>query len=129
MKRGANVITRSDRKAGRIRRHVRIRKRVFGTPERPRLAIFRSLNHIYAQVIDDRTGRTVVSASTLDADVKAAVGGNGGNMAAAKQVGITVARKAVEKGIKQVVFDRGGNIYHGRIAALAEAAREGGLEF
>lgn len=129
MKRGANVITRSDRKAGRIRRHVRIRKRVFGTSERPRLAIFRSLNHIYAQVIDDRTGRTVVSASTLDADVKAAVGGNGGNMAAAKQVGITVARKAVEKGIKQVVFDRGGNIYHGRIAALAEAAREGGLEF
>lgn len=129
MKRGANVITRSDRKAGRIRRHVRIRKRVFGTPERPRLAIFRSLNHIYAQVIDDRTGRTVVSASTLDADVKAAVGGNGGNLAAAKQVGITVARKAVEKGIKQVVFDRGGNIYHGRIAALAEAAREGGLEF
>lgn len=123
------MITRSDRKAGRIRRHVRIRKRVFGTPERPRLAIFRSLNHIYAQVIDDRTGRTVVSASTLDADVKAAVGGNGGNMAAAKQVGITVARKAVEKGIKQVVFDRGGNIYHGRIAALAEAAREGGLEF
>lgn len=123
------MITRSDRKAGRIRRHVRIRKRVFGTTERPRLAIFRSLNHIYAQVIDDRTGRTLVSASTLDADVKAATGGNGGNAAAAKQVGLTVARKAVEKGIKQVVFDRGGYIYHGRIAALAEAAREGGLEF
>ena len=108
---------------GRI--HVRIRKKLKGTPERPRLAVFRSVAHIYAQVIDDVEGRTLVSASSVDKDGKT----KGGNVAAAKAIGKLVAERAKEKGVKQVVFDRGGYQYHGRIKALADAAREAGLEF
>lgn len=112
----------------RIKRHYRVRKNVSGTAERPRLNVFRSSNNIYAQIIDDTAGVTLAAASTLDADVKAKVA-NGGNKEAAKEVGIAVAKKAIEKGIKQVVFDRGGYIYHGRVAELAAGAREGGLDF
>lgn len=110
----------------RVRIHQRIRQRVHGTEERPRLAVFRSLHHIYAQVIDDRKGHTLVSASS--ADKKAGLP-NGGNLAGAKEVGRLIAERAKEKGITKVVFDRGGFLYHGRIKALAEAARQGGLEF
>lgn len=112
----------------RIKRHYRVRNTVSGTAERPRLNVFRSSSNIYAQVIDDTAGVTLVSASTLDADVKAKIS-NGGNKEAAKEVGLAVAKKAIEKGIKQVVFDRGGYIYHGRVAELAAGAREGGLDF
>jgi len=112
----------------RIKRHYRVRRNVSGTAERPRLNVFRSSSNIYAQIIDDTAGVTLVAASTLDADVKAKIS-NGGNKEAAKEVGIAVAKKAIEKGIKQVVFDRGGYIYHGRIAELAAGAREGGLDF
>ena len=110
----------------RRRIHTRIRRRLSGTAERPRLAVFRSLNHIYAQVIDDRAGRTLVSASTVQ---ESAGVGAGGNVAGAKAIGKLVAERAVAQGIKKVVFDRGGYLYHGRIKALAEAAREAGLEF
>jgi large subunit ribosomal protein L18 len=110
----------------RIRIHKRIRQRVAGTPGRPRLAVFRSLKHISAQVIDDSTGHTVVSASSAG---KKEGGGSGGNVAGAKQIGRLVAERAKEKGIKKVVFDRGGYLYHGRVKALADAAREAGLEF
>ncbi|HEY9060292.1 MAG TPA: 50S ribosomal protein L18 [Pseudobacteroides sp.] len=112
----------------RLRKHVRVRKKIKGTPERPRLNVFRSLNHIYAQVIDDTTGNTLVAASTLDESLKGKVK-FGGNKEAAKEVGKLIATKAVAKGIKLVVFDRGGYLYHGRIKELAEAAREAGLEF
>ncbi|MDI6728260.1 MAG: 50S ribosomal protein L18 [Thermodesulfovibrionales bacterium] len=112
----------------RERRHARIRKKVFGTAERPRLSVFRSLNHIYAQIIDDTTGHTIVSASTLDKEFKEEKG-HKGNVAMAKKVGQLLALKASKSGIKSVVFDRGGYKYHGCIKALAEAAREGGLEF
>ncbi|URZ14790.1 50S ribosomal protein L18 [Clostridium felsineum] len=110
----------------RRRRHLRVRNKISGTPVRPRLAVYRSEKNIYAQVIDDVNGTTLVSASTLDKDfsVKA-----GSNKEAAKLVGETVAKKALDKGIKQVVFDRGGYIYHGRIKELADGAREAGLEF
>ena len=104
--------------------HSRIRRKVKGSTERPRLAIYRSLNHIYAQVIDDQKGETIVATSTLALKLK-----TGGNVAAAKEIGKSIAEKAVEKGIKKVVFDRGGLLYHGRIKALADAAREAGLEF
>lgn len=114
-----------DKDARRRRIHVRIRNRVKGTSERPRLAVFRSLKHIYAQVIDDRSGRTLVSASSAE---KAAIS-KGGNVAGAKAIGKLLAERAVANGIKQVVFDRGGFLYHGRIKALADAAREAGLEF
>ena len=106
--------------------HKRIRLKVRGTSERPRLAVFRSVAHIYAQVIDDTKGHTVVSASSKD---KAAEVKSGGNVAAAKAIGESIARRAKEKGITKVVFDRGGYLYHGRIKALADAAREAGLEF
>ena len=106
--------------------HGRIRKKVRGTAVRPRLAIFRSLNHIYAQVIDDEKGATLCSASTVE---KAAGVGNGGNADAAKAIGRLIAERAKDKGITQVVFDRGGYIYHGRVKSLAEAAREAGLQF
>ncbi|HWP44236.1 MAG TPA: 50S ribosomal protein L18 [Blastocatellia bacterium] len=106
--------------------HKRIRKKISGTGERPRLAVFRSLNHIYAQVIDDASGRTIVSASTVEPEFR---GRSGGNIAAAKDVGKLIAERAKEKGISRVVFDRGGYIYHGRVRNLAEAAREAGLEF
>jgi large subunit ribosomal protein L18 len=112
----------------RLRRHRRIRKQVVGTPARPRLAIFRSLNHIYAQVIDDVAGRTLCSASS-DQGAVVAEGQSTGNKVAAEKVGAAVAARALEKGIKSVVFDRGGFIYHGRVKALADAARKAGLAF
>ncbi len=112
----------------RIKRHLRIRKTVNGTPERPRLNVYRSSNHIYAQIIDDKAGRTLVSASTLDKDLKEKLEATG-NKDAAKVVGKLVAEKAIAKGIEEVIFDRGGYIYHGRVKELAEGAREGGLKF
>jgi large subunit ribosomal protein L18 len=108
----------------RLRIHTRIRRKVKGTPERPRLAVFRSVKHIYAQVIDDVAGHTVVAASSSEKEGK-----GGGNMSGAKAIGKLVAERAKDKGIKSVVFDRGGYHYHGRVKALAEAAREAGLEF
>ncbi|MTI48321.1 50S ribosomal protein L18 [Sporosalibacterium faouarense] len=110
----------------RKKRHLRLRNKVQGTPERPRLNVFRSSNHIYAQVIDDLAGDTLVAASTLDEEIKS---DSTGNKEAAKKVGKLVAERAVKKGIDEVVFDRGGYIYHGRIKELAEGAREGGLKF
>ncbi|HUB00334.1 MAG TPA: 50S ribosomal protein L18 [Terracidiphilus sp.] len=118
------MITQTQRNEIRKRIHARIREKLAGTTERPRLNVYRSLNHIYAQIIDDQKGETLASASTLAMKLK-----TGGNIASAKEVGKTVAEQAVEKGIKQVVFDRGGYLYHGRIKALADAAREAGLEF
>ncbi len=116
------------KKESRERRHRRIRKKVFGVPERLRLSVYRSLNHIYAQIVDDFKGHTVVSASSLDKELKDEKS-HKGNIETAKKIGELIARKALEKGIKKVVFDRGGYLYHGRIKALAEAAREAGLEF
>lgn len=113
----------------RLKRKRRVRTKVRGTPERPRLSVFRSAKHIYAQVIDDDTARTVVSASSLSKDIRQGLEGRGGNREGAAVVGQNVAKKALEKGIKTVVFDRNGFLYHGRIKALAEAARENGLEF
>lgn len=117
-----------ERNKERLRKHARVRKKVFGTPERPRLNVFRSLKNIYAQIIDDTKGHTIVSASTIDPALKGKVA-YGGNKEAAKMVGKLVAERALEKGIKTVVFDRGGYLYHGRVKELAEAAREAGLEF
>ncbi len=114
------------KRALRIRRHYRVRKRVNGTTERPRLAVFRSTRHITAQVIDDTSGRTLAAASTNESALRT---GSGGNVAAAVVVGTLVAERAKAAGIARVVFDRGGNRYHGRVAALADAAREAGLEF
>ncbi len=122
------MINKQNRNEIRLRKHVRVRKKVTGTTERPRLNVFRSLKNIYVQIIDDSTGNTLVSASTLDAALKGKVA-YGGNKEAAKEVGKLIAAKAVEKGIKQVVFDRGGYIYHGRVKELADAAREAGLDF
>jgi large subunit ribosomal protein L18 len=121
------VLTESKRES-RNRRRVRIRKTVSGTPERLRLSVFRSLNHIYAQLIDDTKGHTVVAASTRDKEVQAEKI-HKGNVQAAKHVGSLIAKKALERGIKKVVFDRSGYMYHGTIKALAEASREAGLEF
>jgi large subunit ribosomal protein L18 len=118
------MITQTQRNEIRKRIHARIREKMAGTGERPRLNVYRSLNHIYAQVVDDAKGETLVSASTLALKLK-----TGGNIAAAKEIGKALAERAVEKGIKRVVFDRGGYLYHGRIKALADAAREAGLEF
>ena len=109
----------------RIRRHIRVRTKISGTPERPRLNVFRSNSHIHCQIIDDVNGVTLCSASTMDKDFE----GNGGNKEAAKKVGAAIAKRAADKGIAEVVFDRGGYIYHGRVKELAEAAREGGLKF
>jgi large subunit ribosomal protein L18 len=122
------VINRTDRQAIRRNKHKRVRKNIFGTAEKPRLAVFRSLNHIYAQLINDELGVTLAAASSLDPEFKVS-GESGGNIAGAQKVGELFAKRALEKGVKQVVFDRGGNIYHGRIAALAQSAREAGLEF
>jgi len=122
------VLKQYDRKSARQKRQLRIRKKIFGTSDRPRLSVFRSLDHIYAQIIDDTTGNTLVAASTLDKELKGQLN-TGGNIEAAKAVGKLVAEKAKAKGITQVVFDRGGNIFHGRVKALADSAREGGLEF
>lgn len=116
------------RNIARQRRHARLRRHIAGTAERPRLNVYRSLSNIYAQIIDDAAGCTLAAASSLDPEVKAAHA-YGGNAEAAKAVGELVAKRALEKGINAVVFDRGGYIYHGRIAALAEGAREGGLTF
>ena len=118
------MITQTKRNEIRQRIHSRIREKLSGTTERPRLNVYRSLNHIYAQVIDDSKGVTIASASTLAGKINA-----GGNVAAAKEVGKLVAEQAIEKGVKKVVFDRGGYLYHGRIKALADAAREAGLVF
>jgi large subunit ribosomal protein L18 len=119
------MIRKIEKKEIRNRIHQRIRRKLSGTAERPRLAVFRSVAHIYVQVIDDAEGKTLVSASTVDKTAKS----KGGNVAAAKSIGKLVADRAKEKGIKKVVFDRGGYQYHGRIKALADAAREAGLEF
>ena len=116
----------------RSRIHERIRSRVRGTPERPRLAVFRSLSHIYVQVIDDSAGKTLVAASSAEKSGKAGASGKkpaGGNIAGAKAIGKSIAERAKEKGIQKVVFDRGSYLYHGRVKALADAAREAGLEF
>jgi large subunit ribosomal protein L18 len=112
----------------RQRRHRRVRKRVSGTSERPRLAVFRSLNHIYAQVIDDTAGATLAAASTLDPSLRSALK-SGGDVEAATAVGKLIAERAREKGVEKVVLDRGGYLYHGRVQHLADAAREGGLQF
>lgn len=114
-----------DKKANRVKRHVRVRAKISGTPDCPRLNVFRSAKHIYAQLIDDTKGVTLCSASTLEKGFE----GFGGNAEAAKKVGQTLAERAKEKGIGDVVFDRSGYVYHGRVAALAEGAREGGLNF
>ena len=116
------MLTKVSKNATREKIHTRIRKKLAGTTARPRLNVYRSLNHIYAQVVDDQTGTTIVSASTIKLKT-------GGNVAAAKEIGKTIAGLAQEKGVKKVVFDRGGYLYHGRIKALADAAREAGLEF
>lgn len=121
-------LRKNKRNEARQRRHARLRRHIAGTAERPRLNVYRSLANIYAQVIDDASGRTLAAACSLDADVKASHP-YGGNKDAAKAVGELVAKRALEKGINTVVFDRGGYIYHGRVAALAEGAREGGLTF
>jgi len=112
----------------RKRAHLRIRRRIQGTGERPRLAVFKSLKHVYAQVIDDLEGRTLAAASSLDPAVKGLVESDGSNVETAKAVGKTIAERAKAQGIASVVFDRGGYIYHGKVKALADAAREGGLE-
>ena len=119
------MIKRPDTRAQRIKRHNRVRGKISGTAERPRLSVFRSENNIYAQIIDDVAGVTLVSASTVEKGFE----GNGGNVEAAMKVAATVAERALKKGIEDVVFDRGGYIYHGRVKALAEGAREGGLKF
>ena len=122
------IKTKEDR---RNRIKFRIRKRVQGTSERPRLTVFRSVSHIYVQVVDDMSGRTIASASTVESTVKGglAKGVSGGNVAGAKAIGKTIAERLLEKGVKHVVFDRNGFLYHGRVKAVAEAAREAGLEF
>ena len=122
------MLKKADKNAKRLQRHKRVRRKVFGTPQRPRLCVFRSSNNIYAQIIDDTNRVTLVAASSLEEAVKSAVN-HTGNKDAAKKVGELVAKKAVEKGITEVVFDRGGYIYHGRIKELAEGAREAVLKF
>ena len=119
------MINRPDTRTQRVKRHQRVRGKVSGTPERPRLSVFRSEKHIYAQIIDDVHGKTLVSASSVEKDFE----GLGSNKEAARKVGKTVAERAVKAGIEEVVFDRGGYIYHGRVMELAEGAREGGLKF
>ena len=119
------MVKKTDRKMERTRRHIRVRRKVSGTAERPRLCVYRSNSNLYAQIIDDVAGNTLVSASTLDKEIKI----KHANKEAAKEVGTMIAKKALEKNIKTVVFDRGGYIYHGVVKELAEAAREGGLKF
>ena len=122
------MINKKDSNVARIKRHYRVRKNISGTPARPRLNVFRSNSNVYAQIIDDTTGTTLAAASSLDKEIKEKIS-FGGNKEAAKEVGMLVAKRALEKGIKTVVFDRSGYIYHGRVAELAAGAREGGLEF
>jgi len=116
------------REKSRKTRHFRVRKKISGTIERPRLNVYRSVKNIYAQVIDDMSGKTIAAASTLDKELKGKIG-SGGNIDAARDVGSLVAKRAADKGIKRIIFDRGGYIYHGRVKALADAAREAGLDF
>ncbi|NLL80647.1 MAG: 50S ribosomal protein L18 [Clostridiales bacterium] len=122
------MVSKESRQKVRVKKHMKIRNRFSGTAERPRLAVFRSNNHMYAQIIDDTVGNTLVAASTLEKDVKAELEKTN-NVDAAAYLGTVIAKRALDKGIKTVVFDRGGFIYQGKIAALAEAAREAGLEF
>ena len=122
------MVSKESRSIIRVKKHMKIRNRFSGTPERPRLAVFRSNNHMYAQIIDDTVGNTLVAASTLEKDVKAELE-HTNDVAAAAYLGTVIAKKALDKGIKTVVFDRGGFVYQGKIKALAEAAREAGLEF
>lgn len=117
------------KREARLHRRKRIKKKIRGTPERPRLCVYRSLRHIYAQIIEDTTGNTLASASSLSKEVASIIGKNGGNKKAAAIVGETIAKIALSKGIKKVVFDRNGFLYHGRVKELAEAARRMGLEF
>ncbi|MDR3617656.1 MAG: 50S ribosomal protein L18 [Candidatus Obscuribacterales bacterium] len=121
------MITKIDRKQNRLKRHMRIRRRLAGSQERPRLCIYRSNKHIYAQIVDDASAKTLVTASTLDPELKALT--KTWDCESAKAVGELVAKRAKAKGVSAVVFDRGGYIYHGRVAAVAEAARESGLDF
>jgi len=114
--------------AARYRRHKRLRKKIYGTSERPRLNVYKSLKHIYAQIIDDSSGTTLTYAASIDKELKGKIGA-GGNIEAAKIVGSLIAKRAIDKGIKKVSFDKGGFPYHGRVKALAEATREEGLEF
>ena len=123
-----SVLKKTNKNANRLQRHKRVRRKVSGTTQRPRLCVFRSSNNIYAQIIDDANRVTLTAASSLDAEVKGAVN-HGGNKEAAKMVGAMIAKRAIEKGITEVVFDRGGYLYHGRIQELAEGAREAGLKF
>ena len=122
------MLKKADKNANRLQRHKRVRRKITGTTQRPRLCVFRSSNNIYAQIIDDANRVTLTAASSLDAEVKGAVN-HGGNKEAAKMVGAMIAKRAIEKGITEVVFDRGGYLYHGRVQVLAEAAREAGLKF
>ncbi len=122
------MFKKRDRNEVRVIRHERVRKKISGTPDRPRLSVYRSLNHIYAQIIDDSVGQTLVAASTVEKDIASSIG-EMDKKGASKVVGKAVAERAIAKGIKQVVFDRGGYIYTGRVAELAAGAREGGLEF
>ena len=122
------MVSKESRQKVRVKKHMRIRNRFSGTAERPRLAVFRSNNHMYAQIIDDTVGNTLVSASTLEKEIKSELEKTN-NVDAAAYLGTVIAKRAIEKGIKEVVFDRGGFIYQGKVAALAEAAREAGLEF
>jgi large subunit ribosomal protein L18 len=119
------MVSKMDKNTQRLKRHRRVRGKISGTAERPRLSVFRSESNIYAQIIDDVAGNTLVAASSVEKGFE----GNGGNIEAAKKVGAMVAERALQKGIEEVVFDRGGYVYHGRVAALAEGAREGGLKF
>ena len=119
------MVSKPSAKQNRLKRRARVRGKISGTAQRPRLSVFRSAKHIYAQIIDDTNGVTLCAASSMDKDFE----GFGGNKEAAKKVGAAIAKKAVEKGITEVVFDRGGYLYHGRVKELAEAAREGGLKF
>jgi large subunit ribosomal protein L18 len=113
----------------RLRRKKRVRKKIRGTPDRPRLCVFRSSKHIYAQVIDDTTGRTLMEASTLSSELKEKIWNKGGNKDAATAVGVAIAERALKRGITQVIFDRNGFLYHGRVKALSQGARDGGLVF
>ena len=122
------MVSKESRQLVRAKKHMKIRNRFSGTAERPRLAVFRSNNHMYAQIIDDTVGNTLVSASTLEKEIKAELEKTN-NVDAAANLGTVIAKRAIEKGIKEVVFDRGGFIYQGKVAALADAAREAGLEF
>lgn len=122
------MITKADRNKLRLKRHLRSRNKLVGTTERPRLNVFRSASHMYAQIVDDTKGITLVSASTLDKELKETIS-NGGNKDSAKAVGTLIAKRAKEAGITKVVFDRGGYIYHGRVSELANGAREAGLDF